>query len=164
MRKSESISHIAKKYWHINDIRMERNNDNNFFLILMLRFGKTKVAKEEFKRKINQYKLRIIMLIILLSQELTEMESNSKYLVRYLNDFIRTLVLVLPKMSAYDNTFKDKDENNYNKLMSFCIEDDKLLRKYRTIWTKIEDLQSTEINTLLVYNDTYIEDMQKSLY
>ena len=130
----------------------------------MLRFGKTKVAKEEFKRKINQYKLRIIMLIILLSQELTEMESNSKYLVRYLNDFIRTLVLVLPKMSAYDNTFKDKDENNYNKLMSFCIEDDKLLRKYRTIWTKIEDLQSTEINTLLVYNDTYIEDMQKSLY
>ena len=77
------------------------------------------------------------MLIILLSQELTEMESNSKYLVRYLNDFIRTLVLVLPKMSAYDNTFKDKDENNYNKLTSFCIEDDKLLRKYRTIWTKI---------------------------
>ena len=25
--------------------------------------------------------------------------------------------------------------------MSFCLDDDKLLEKYRTIWTKIEDLK-----------------------
>ena len=38
-------------------------------------------------------------------------------------------------------TFKvkvgDKDKNN--KLMSFRIDDDKLLVKYKTIWIKIED-------------------------
>ena len=46
-------------------------------------------------------------------------------------------------MSEYVKTFKVKDENNdkRNKLMSFCIYDDKLLEKYKTIWTKIEDFK-----------------------
>ena len=36
----------------------------------------------------------------------------------------------------------DKDENN--NLMSFHIDDEKLLEKYKTTWTKIEDLKKTE--------------------
>ena len=41
-------------------------------------------------------------------------------------------------MSGYVKTFKDKSEdtNKNNKLMSLCIEDGKLLEKYKTIWTK----------------------------
>ena len=47
-----------------------------------------------------------------------------------------------------------KEKNN--KLMSFNIDDDKLIEKYRTIWTKIEDLKNTEWNALPVY-DWYIK-------
>ena len=43
----------------------------------------------------------------------------------------------LPKMSGYVKTFKVKDKGKYNKLMSLCIDDDELLEKYETIWTKI---------------------------
>ena len=46
-------------------------------------------------------------------------------------------------MSGYVKTFKvkegDKDKNN--KLIPFPIDDKKLLKKYKAIWTKIEDLK-----------------------
>ena len=49
-----------------------------------------------------------------------------------------------PKMSEYiktsQNGERDEDKNKNNKLMSFHIDDDKLLEKYETIWTKNEDL------------------------
>ena len=58
-------------------------------------------------------------------------------------------------MSGYVKIFKvkdgDKDENN--KLMSFHIDDEKLLEKYKTIWTKIQDLKNIELNALTVYDD-----------
>ena len=34
---------------------------------------------------------------------------------------------------------KDGDKDKNNELMSFPIYDEKLLQKYETIWTKIED-------------------------
>ena len=37
--------------------------------------------------------------------------------------------------------------------MFFRIDDGKLLEKHKAIWTKIEDLISIEIKTLLVYDD-----------
>ena len=37
--------------------------------------------------------------------------------------------------------------------MSFGVDVDKLLEKYKTIWTKIEDLQNIEFNALPVYDD-----------
>ena len=42
------------------------------------------------------------------------------------------------------NTFKlkDEDKNKNDKLMSFRIDDKKLLEKYKTIWTKAEDLKN----------------------
>ena len=39
--------------------------------------------------------------------------------------------------------------------MSFCIDDEKLLEKCKTIWTIIEDLQNIELNALQVYDDRY---------
>ena len=38
-----------------------------------------------------------------------------------------------------------------NKLTSFCIDDEKLLEKYKTIWTKMKDLKSNELNALPVF-------------
>ena len=55
----------------------------------------------------------------------------------YLDTVVRSLILILPKMSGYVKTFKVKDWDNYknNKLMYFCIDHDKLLVKCKTIWT-----------------------------
>ena len=58
----------------------------------------------------------------------------------YLDEVIMPLVLILPKMSRYVKTFKDKgvDNNKNNKLTSLCIDDDKLSLKHKTIWTKMK--------------------------
>ena len=45
-------------------------------------------------------------------------------------------------MSEYDKTFKDKDRNKDNKLMSFRIDDENLLENYKTIWIKTEDFRN----------------------
>ena len=57
----------------------------------------------------------------------------------------------MPKKSGYIKIFKDKDEDKgkNNKLMSFRIDDQKLLEKYKAIWTKIEDLHNIKHITSL---------------
>ena len=69
--------------------------------------------------------------------------------------YLDKLVSILPKMIGYfiTFTFKDGDKDKNKKLMFFHIDDDNLLKKYKTIWTKIEDLKNIELNTLLVCND-----------
>ena len=65
-----------------------------------------------------------------------ETKNNSKYFIGYLDDVVRPLVLILPKMSEYIRTSKERDGNKHNKnnkLMSFHIDDDKLLEMYKTI-------------------------------
>ena len=37
------------------------------------------------------------------------------------------------------------------------MNDEKLLEKYKAIWTKIKDLKNTELNTLPVFDDRYIK-------
>ena len=49
----------------------------------------------------------------------------------------------------------DKDKSN--KLMSFYIDDEKLLKKCKAIWTKVEDLKNIELNAIPVYDDRYIK-------
>ena len=50
-------------------------------------------------------------MLTLIIQLLTENKKNSKYSVGYPGDFIRTLVLILPKITRYIKTFKVKDED-----------------------------------------------------
>ena len=102
---------------------MEKNNDSKTFdSMIMLRYGKTKVAKKEFygakkkKKKKKNWDVDV---------------DNCKYLIGYLDEVLRPLVLILPKMSAYIKTFKEEN----NKLISLGIDDDKLLERYKTIWT-----------------------------
>ena len=82
-------------------------------------------------------------------------------MIGYLDDVLRQLMLILPKMSRNVQTFKDKDgdedKNKNNKLMSFHIDNGKLLKKYKTIWSNIEDLQNIQLNALPVYDDRYIK-------
>ena len=72
-------------------------------------------------------------------------------MIGYLDKTIRSLVLIMPKMSGYVKAFKIKDGDD--KLMSFCIDDEKLLKKYKAIWTLIENCKIIELNALLVHDD-----------
>ena len=51
---------------------------------------------------------------------------------------ITLLVLIIPEMSGYVKTFKFEDK--INKLLSFHIDNEILLKKHKSIWTNIEDL------------------------
>ena len=79
-------------------------------------------------------------------------------MIGYLDEVIRPLVLILPKTSGLVKTFKDKggDKNKKNKLISLRLDDNKLLDKYKTICTKIEDWKNVESNYLPVYGARYI--------
>ena len=66
----------------------------------MLRFGRTKVANEEFygaKKAIKIWDVDGNNIVIL---KLIKMKNNSKYLIEYLDNVIRASVLILPKMKA----------------------------------------------------------------
>ena len=78
-----------------------------------------------------------------------ETKNSCEYLIGYLDEVIRPLVLILSKMSGYIETFNDKgeDKNRNNKYMSLRIDGDKLLEKYKTICTKFEDLTKIELDT-----------------
>ena len=58
----------------------------------------------------------------------------------YLDKVIIPLVLILPKISGYVKTFKvkDGDKDKNNKLMSFHIDDEKLLEKYNPFGLKLK--------------------------
>ena len=90
--------------------------------------------------------------------KLGQTKTNSKYLIGYLDNAIRPLVLIMPKMNGHVKIFKvkDGDKGNNNKLF-VAINDEKLLTKYEAIWTKIEVLQKIELNVLPVYDDRYIK-------
>ena len=49
----------------------------------------------------------------------------------------------MTKMSGHVKIFRvtDGDKDKNNKLMSFDKDDEKLLEKYKAIWTKIEDIK-----------------------
>ena len=62
-------------------------------------------------------------------------------MIGYSDKAIRPLILTMPKMGGYVKTFKvkDGDKNNNNKLISFCIDDEKLLERSENFWSRSED-------------------------
>ena len=66
-------------------------------------------------------------------------------MIGYLDKYIRPLVLTRSEMSGYVKTSKVEDK--INKLMSFSIDDERLLEKYKSV--------SAKLNTLTVYDDRY---------
>ena len=54
-------------------------------------------------------------------------------------------------MGGYIETFKVKDNNS--KFMFSPLDSEKILEKYKNIWTKIEDLKRIKLNALPVYYD-----------
>ena len=58
----------------------------------------------------------------------------------------------MPKR-GHVKTFKVEDKNS--TLMSFYMDDEKLLEKYKAIWTKIEYLKNSKLIPLRNYDDRY---------
>ena len=74
----------------------------------MLRFGKTKVAKEEIyvaKKLVKTWDANVENIVLSKS---VETKNNSEYWIGYLVEVIRPFVLLLPKMSDYVKIFKDE--------------------------------------------------------
>ena len=88
--------------------------------------------------------------------KLVKTKANYKYLVGYLDEAVRPLVLIILQLSGYVKTFEieDGDKDEKNELMYCNIDDEKLLEKYKAIRTKIEDI---ELNFLPIYDDRYIK-------
>ena len=96
------------------------NNNHNFFFnsITMFRFwqwsGETKVAKEQFYGAKRPMKIEEVNIDNIVISKLVETKTNSQYLIGYLDKVIRPLVLIMPKMSGYVQTFKVKDIKTIN--------------------------------------------------
>ena len=88
--------------------------------------------------------------------KLVKTKTNSKYLIRHIHKDIKPLVFIV-MMSGYVKTFKVEDK--INKLMSFRIDNEALLEKNKTIWTKIEDdrFMKTKIRT---YGDKFYTNIR----
>ena len=114
----------------------------------MVRFGDREIAKEKFM-------LQKCLQRPAVTPKLVKAKTNSKHLIGYSDNTIRPLVLIMPKMSGYVKTLKIEDK--CSKLMSFRIDDEKLLEKYKAIWTKFEDLKNIKLNTLPVFDDRYLK-------
>ena len=132
----------------------------------MLKYGDTKLAKEKFyvaKNLINTWDVNVENIVF---SKLVETRTNSKYLIGYLGNVIKPLVLILPKISAYVKTLKVKDGDNdkNNKLMFFRVDAEKIIEKHKTIWIKIEDLKNIELNALPVYDDRYLKKKIRTYY
>ena len=94
------------------------------------RFGKIKVEKEKFcgaKKPLKIWDVNVYNTVIL---KLVEAKKNSKYLIGYLDEVLKPLVLILPKINGYIKIFiyKIEDKNKKNKFLSLHIDDDKIFK------------------------------------
>ena len=72
----------------------------------MLRFGKTKLLKEEIysaKKSNENFGINVTNIVIL---KLVKTKNKSKYLIGFLDEVIKPLVFILPKTIGYIKTFK----------------------------------------------------------
>ena len=69
-------------------------------------------------------------------------------MIGYLDEAIWPLVLIMSRMSGCVKTIKAD---------VFLYNDDRLLKKYKCIWPKIEDLKYIELNYLPVYDRRYMK-------
>ena len=78
----------------------------------MVKFGDRETAKEKFyaaKRPIKVCDVNVDNIVI---SKLVKTKTNSKYSIGYLDKTMRLLVLIMPKMSGYFQTFKVKERND----------------------------------------------------
>ena len=138
----KSVLNKDKNHYYHNIIleecsyQLAKSNHKTFFhSIIIWRSGETKVTKEKFCASKNGDNIVILKLV--------KTKTNFNYLIGYLDKAIRPLFLIVPKMSGYVKTFKVKygDKHKNNKLMSFCIDDEKLLTNIKLFGIRLKILK-----------------------
>ena len=114
-----------------------------FHSTIMLRFGETKATEQKFYATKKLIKISDVNADNIVISKLIGTKTNPKYLIGYSGKAIKPICLLMPKMNGFVKTFevKDGDKDEIHKWMSFRIDAEKLLEKYKAIWTKIEDLK-----------------------
>ena len=97
----------------------------------MAKLGKTKISKEKVYAAKKHLKIWDVNVGNIFISNSVKAKTNSKHFIGYLDKDIRPLVLIIPKIGGDVKIFKVGDKNS--KLMSFCIDDEKLLEKYEVI-------------------------------
>ena len=118
-----SVLNKDKNHYYYNKFlekcsyQLTKNNHKIFFYrIIMVKFGKTKIAKENFyaaKKRIKIWDVNVDNKVI---SKLVKTKTKSKYLIGYSEKDIRPLVLIMPKTSGYVKTFQVE-----NKSINLCL-------------------------------------------
>ena len=123
-------------------------------------FDKKKVKKSDFYKNKKVIKIDDIDVnkILVSKKEPCGTNKPIKYFIRYNDDVIRPLCIILPQMIGYVKCFDG------NKKMSFKAIDNELLKKYTQIWKKVRNLLNIKFDSEPVYgdNDKYIKTKIKS--
>lgn len=115
-----------------------------FDSLIILRFYKTKVGTKEFYDAKKLTKIWDVNVDYVVISKSGETKNKSKYQIGYLNEVIRALALMLPKMSGYVKKLKYKggDKNSNTKLMALHIDDDKLLKNAKPFGRRLKTFKN----------------------
>ena len=69
--------------------------------MIMMKLGKTEIAKEQFYVANKPIQIWNINVDNIVTSGLVKAKNTSKYLIGYLDEDTRRLVLIVPKMTAY---------------------------------------------------------------
>ena len=115
-----------------------------------------KLKKEGFyvaKKPIHVWNVDVNNIVV---SESAHVKKRFKFLIEHLDGVVRPLILIMPKMSGYVKTFDG------NKLMSFRVDGDNPVEKYKNIWRKIGELKGFGLTALLIHGDKYIKTKIKT--
>ena len=115
-----------------------------------INFEDKKIKKSSFYKNKKLFKLNDIDVNkILVSKKESYCTKNSlKYFIGYNDgDAIRPLCILLPQMIGYVKHFDS------NETMSFKVSDNKLLKKYKKIWEKVDKILNIKFDSEPIYGD-----------
>ena len=116
-------------------------------------FEDKKVNKKDFYKNKKPYDFYDIDTekILVSKKEPYGKKGSIKYFVGYNDeDVIRPLCVKFPQVVGYVKNFDG------NKMMSFRVNDKKMLKKYNEIWDTIADLLDVQFDPVYVDNEKYI--------
>ena len=115
-----------------------------------INFEDKKINKSNFYKNKKLFNLHDIDVnkILISKKESYGTKNSLKYFIGYNDDdVIRPLCINLPQMIGYVKHFDS------NKIMSFKVSDNMLLKKHNKIWEKISNLTNIEFDSEPVYGD-----------
>ena len=119
-----------------------------------LKFVNLEVNKENIHASKHPVALNLVNVNqMLISDKFEHSDKGFKYFIGYKDDnIIRSLCIILPKMSGYIKYF-----NNGGKNMSSMIKNNSVLIKYHEIWNRIKKTSNTKLHSMSVYDEKYIK-------